>query len=247
MGIHDGKVAIVTGSARGLGKAMVLRLAHDGAKVVVSATTQAGVDKVVDEIKAFGGTAIGVPVNLSQREDAARLVDETIKAYGKVDILVNNAGITRDASFMKMTDENWDAVINTDLKSVYMVTQEAAKYMREARYGHVVNITSMSGQMGNFGQVNYSSAKAGIIGLTKTLAVELGKRNINVNAVSPGLIDSDMTRAMPEEAWKANIEAIPLSRAGKPEEVAALVSFLASDEAGFINGAVININGGMYR
>jgi 3-oxoacyl-[acyl-carrier protein] reductase len=243
----EGKTAIVTGSARGLGKAMALKLASDGAQVVVTATTQAGVDKVAEEIRANGGEALPLVCNVTVRAEISEMISKVIAAYGKIDILVNNAGITRDASFMKLTEENWDAVLDTDLKSVFLVTQEAAKYMREAARGRVINITSMTGQMGTFGQANYGSAKAGIIGLTKTLALELGRKNISVNAVSPGLIDSDLTAAMPKDAYDANITAIPLGRAGKPEEVASLVAYLATDDAAFINGAVISINGGMYR
>ena len=248
MGLHDGKVAMVTGSTRGLGNAMALRLAQDGASVVVMGRKLEAAEKAAAEIReATGANVIGVACEVTSRESIAAAIKATIDAFGKIDILVNNAGITWDASLMKMTDEAWDAVIQADLSSVFMFTQEAAKYMREARWGRVINITSMSGQMGNFGQANYSAAKAGIIGLTKTLAVELGKRNISVNAVSPGLFDSDMTAKMPPEAYQANIDAIPLGRAGQPREVAALVSFLGSDDAGFINGAVISINGGMYR
>lgn len=247
MNNHEGRVAIVTGSARGLGKAMAMRLAMEGAKVVVCATTQAGVDKAADEIRAAGGTVLPIVSHVTERAEIQSLVSKTIKEFGKIDILVNNAGITRDASFMKLTDENWDIVIDTDLKSVFMFTQEVAKYMRDAQYGRVINISSVAGQTGAFGQSVYSAAKAGIIGLTKTLSIELGRRNITVNAVSPGLIDSDITATMPPEAYQANIDAIPLGRAGKPEEVAAAVSFLASEEAGFISGACINVNGGMYR
>ncbi|MDR2665112.1 MAG: 3-oxoacyl-ACP reductase FabG [Oscillospiraceae bacterium] len=248
MGSHDGKTAIVTGSARGLGKAMARRLLLDGAKVVISATTQAGVEKAAEELRAqTGGVVLPIACNITVADEVEAMVKRAFDELGSVDILVNNAGITRDKSFMKMTEENWDAVIDTDLKSVFLVTRAAAKYMREAGWGRVINITSMSGQMGNFGQTNYSAAKAGIIGLTKTLSIELGPKNITVNAVSPGLIESDMTAAMPKEAYDANIAAIVLHRVGKPEEVASLVSYLASEDAGFITGATININGGMYR
>ncbi len=248
MGLHDGKVVMVTGSTRGLGNSMALRFAEEGAKVVVMGRKQEACDAAAAEIAAkTGATVIGIAVEVTERAQIKATVEKTIEAFGKIDILVNNAGITRDASFMKMDDEKWQSVIDADLTSVYMFTQEAAKYMREARWGRVINITSMTGQMGNFGQTNYGAAKAGIIGLTKTLAIELGARNISVNAVSPGLFDSDMTAKMPPEAYQANIDAIPLHRAGQPREVAALVSFLGSEDAGFINGAVISINGGMYR
>jgi 3-oxoacyl-[acyl-carrier protein] reductase len=227
---------------------MARRLLEDGARVVISATTQAGVEKAAEELRAqTGGTVLPIACNVTDAADVEAMVKRAFDELGGIDILVNNAGITRDKSLMKMTEENWDAVIDTDLKSVFLMTRAAAKYMREAGWGRVINITSMSGQMGNFGQTNYSAAKAGIIGLTKTLAIELGSKNISVNAVSPGLIESDMTAAMPKEAYDANIAAIVLHRVGKPEEVASLVSYLASEDAGFITGAVININGGMYR
>jgi 3-oxoacyl-[acyl-carrier protein] reductase len=227
---------------------MVRRLLEEGAKVVVSATTQAGAEKAAEELRAqTGGAVLPIACQITSKEQVSALVDRTARELGGVDILVNNAGITRDKSLMKMTEENFDDVVNTNLKSVFLLTQASAKYMREAGWGRVINITSMSGQMGNFGQVNYSASKAGIIGMTKTLAIELGPKNITVNAVSPGLIESDMTAAMPKEAYDANIAAIVLRRVGKPEEVASLVSYLASEDAGFITGATININGGMYR
>ena len=248
MGLHDGKVAMVTGSTRGLGNSMALRFAEEGAKVVVMGRSIEAAEKAANAIKEeTGAEVLPIACNVTDRAQIAAAVQKTIDTFGKIDILVNNAGITWDTSFMKMTDEAWQSVIDADLTSVFLFTQEVAKYMREARWGRVINITSMTGQMGNFGQANYGAAKAGIIGLTKTLAIELGRRNISVNAVSPGLFDSDMTAKMPPEAYQANIDAIPLGRAGKPREVAALVSFLASDDAGFINGAVISINGGMYR
>ena len=248
MGLHDGKVAMVTGSTRGLGNSMALRFAEEGAKVVVMGRSIEAAEKAANAIKEeTGAEVLPIACNVTDRAQIAAAVQKTIDTFGKIDILVNNAGITWDTSFMKMTDEAWQAVIDADLTSVFLFTQEVAKYMREARWGRVINITSMTGQMGNFGQANYGAAKAGIIGLTKTLAIELGRRNISVNAVSPGLFDSDMTAKMPPEAYQANIDAIPLGRAGQPREVAALVSFLASDDAGFINGAVISINGGMYR
>lgn len=248
MGLHDGKVAMVTGSTRGLGNAMALRFAQEGAKVVVMGRNQEKADAAAAKIaEETGAEVMGVACEVTSRESIAAAVQKTIDTWGKIDILVNNAGITWDASFMKMDDEKWQSVIDADLTSVYMFTQEVAKFMREARWGRVINITSMTGQMGNFGQANYGAAKAGIIGLTKTLAIELGNRNISVNAVSPGLFDSDMTAKMPKEAYESNIRDIPLHRAGQPREVAALVSFLGSDDAGFINGAIISINGGMYR
>jgi 3-oxoacyl-[acyl-carrier protein] reductase len=227
---------------------MAKRLLEEGAKVVISATTQEGAEKAAEQLRAeTGGTTLPIACQITSPEQVSALVEKTVAELGGIDILVNNAGITRDKSLMKMSEESFDAVINTNLKSVFLLTQAAAKYMREAGWGRVINITSMSGQMGNFGQVNYSASKAGIIGMTKTMSIELGPKNITVNAVSPGLIESDMTAAMPKEAYDANIAAILLHRVGKPEEVASLVSYLASEDAGFITGAVINVNGGMYR
>ena len=245
---HLGKSVVITGSARGLGRSMAEAFAEEGANVVVTDIMADSARETAKEIARMTGVeTLAVGCNVTDRESVRTLMAETMNAFGKIDVLVNNAGVIRDASFMKMSEEYWDMVIDTDLKGVFICSQEAAKYMREARYGRIINISSMSGLMGNFGQANYSAAKAGVIGLTKTLAVELGHRNITANAVAPGLIDSDMTAKMPSEAYQANIDAIPLGRAGKPEEVAALVSFLASDEAAFINGECISINGGMYR
>ena len=245
---HEGKTAIITGSARGLGRSMAERLASEGANVVITDIMTENAEKTASEIsEQYGVEAVSYGCNVTDRDSVRQLMENVVEKFGKIDILINNAGVTRDASFMKMTEEAWDMVINTDLKGVFVCTQEAARFMRERKYGRVINIASMSGEMGNFGQANYSAAKAGVIGLTKTLAVELGHRNITANAIAPGLIDSEMTAKMPREAYQANIDAIPLGRAGKPEEVAALASFLASDDAAFINGACIDINGGMYR
>ena len=240
------KVAIVTGSARGLGKAMVLKMVAEGAKVVVTDINREACQTVKAEIEAAGGTALAVKCDVTNREEVTALVEETVKVFGKVDILVNNAGITRDAQMVKMTDDNWDAVMNTNLKSMFICSQVASQPMIQQGYGRIINISSIAGQEGNFGQANYSAAKAGAIGLTKTLSKELGRKGITVNVVSPGFIMSEMSAAIPEKIKEQLIARIPLNRAGQPEEIASAVAFLASDEAAFITGQVLSVNGGMY-
>lgn len=241
-----GKVAIVTGSARGLGKAIAVRLAKEGAKVVVTDLNEDGCKEVAKEIQAIDGEAMAVKCDVTSRESVLNLAKAVISEYGKIDILVNNAGITRDASLKKMTDEQWDAVINTNLKSVFICTQEVSKYMVEQKSGRVISISSLAGVAGNFGQTNYSAAKAGIIGMTKTWAQELGKRNVTANAIAPGFMNTEMTKTIPEDIVKQMLAAIPVGRMGEPEEIAAAVVYLASDEAGFVNGVTLNINGGAY-
>lgn len=245
MRLHD-KVAIVTGSARGLGKAMVLKMVAEGAKVVVTDINLEACQAVKAEIEAAGGTALAIKCDVTNREEVTALVEETVKAFGKVDILVNNAGITRDAQMIKMTDDNWDAVMNTNLKSMFICSQLASQPMIQQGYGRIINISSIAGQEGNFGQANYSAAKAGAIGLTKTLSKELGRKGITVNVVAPGFIMSEMSAAIPEKIKEQLIARIPLNRAGQPEEIASAVAFLASDEAAFISGQVLSVNGGMY-
>ena len=240
------KVAIVTGSARGLGKAMVLKMVAEGAKVVVTDINREACQTVKAEIEAAGGTALAVKCDVTNREEVSALVAETVKTFGKVDILVNNAGITRDAQMVKMTDDNWDAVMNTNLKSMFICSQVASQPMIKQGYGRIINISSIAGQEGNFGQANYSAAKAGAIGLTKTLSKELGRKGITVNVVSPGFIMSEMSAAIPEKIKEQLIARIPLNRAGQPEEIASAVAYLASDEAAFITGQVLSVNGGMY-
>ena len=236
------KVAIVTGSGKGLGRAMLLDMAAEGASVVVTDVNYENCLAVKEEIEKMGGKAIAVKCNVTDRAEVAALVAETVKTFGKVDILVNNAGITRDASFLKMTDEQWDTVLTTDLKSMFICSQEVCKCFKNG--GKIVNISSIAGVTGNFGQTNYSAAKAGIIGMTKTLSKELGRKNINVNAVAPGFMNTEMTRTIPDNVKQGMIAQIPLSRPGEPEEVAKVVTFLASEESSYITGQTININGG---
>lgn len=242
----EGKVAIVTGSARGLGKAIVARLAKEGAKVVVTDLDQAGCDAVVDDIKAAGGDAMAVACNVTDRSAVQALAASTLERFGKIDILVNNAGITKDATLKKMTDDQWDAVINVNLKSVFICTQEISKYMVEQKSGRVISMSSLAGVEGNFGQTNYSASKAGVIGMTKTWSKELGKNNVTANVIAPGFMNTEMTKTIPQNIVDQMLSRIPVGRMGEPEEIAAAVVYLASDEAGFVNGVTLNINGGMY-
>ena len=245
--IFNNKVAVVTGSTQGIGLAIAKKLASEGVKVVITSRDIDKVNKAVNEIKNDGGEAYGIECNVTNREQVKVLGEKVIEKYGRIDILVNNAGITRDSSFKKMTDEQWDEVLNSDLKSVFIVTQELSKYMELNKYGRIINLGSIVGLSGNFGQANYSAAKAGIIGLTKTLAVELGNKGITVNVVAPGFIETAMTQQIPEKIRIQIIESIPVGRAGIPEDIAVAVAFLASDEAGFISGVTLSVNGAMYR
>ncbi|MDI6824556.1 MAG: 3-oxoacyl-[acyl-carrier-protein] reductase [Bacillota bacterium] len=240
------KVAVVTGSGRGIGRAIAIKLASEGANVTVTDVNLEGCNAVRAEIERAGGKAIAVRCDVTDRRQVAAMMEETVKAFGKLDILVNNAGITRDSTLVKMTDEQWDAVLTTNLKSVFICIQEAAKYMLPQNCGRIISITSIAAQEGGFGQANYAAAKAGIIGMTKTLSKELGRKGITVNCVAPGFIVTDMTAAIPEKYREQLIARIPVGRPGQPEDVAAAVAFLASDEASFINGHTLNVNGGMY-
>lgn len=242
----EGKVAVVTGSARGLGKAIVERLAKEGAKVVVTDLNEQGCIETANEIIASGGDALAVTCDVTNRESVEALASATIKKYGKIDILVNNAGITKDSSLKKMTDAQWDAVITVDLKSVFICTQILSAYMVEQKSGRIISMSSLAGVSGNFGQTNYSAAKAGIIGMTKTWAQELGRKNVTANVIAPGFMNTEMTKTIPEDITKTMLASIPVGRKGEPEEVAAAVVYLASDEAGFVNGVTLNINGGAY-
>jgi 3-oxoacyl-[acyl-carrier protein] reductase len=231
-----GRIALVTGASRGLGRAIALELGAQGATVIGTATTEAG---AADIQKAFDA-------NVTEAAACEALIGEIEKKYGAVAVLVNNAGITRDNLAMRMKDEEWDAVIDTNLKAVFRLSKLVMRGMMKARFGRIINITSVVGEAGNPGQANYAAAKAGVAGMSRALAQELGSRNITVNCVAPGFIDTDMTRALPDAQRDALLGKIPLGRLGQPEEIAASVAFLASPRAGYITGTTLNVNGGMY-
>lgn len=244
--ILEGKTALVTGASRGIGRAVAVALAAAGAKVAVNyAGNDAAAEETRAAIEAAGGAAILVKADIAGSEEVEGMVRKTIEAFGRIDILVNNAGITRDGLLMRMKDEDFDAVINTNLKGVYYTTKAVMKLMMKNRYGRIINMASVVGLTGNAGQANYAAAKAGVIGFSKTVARELASRGITCNMVAPGLIATDMTKDLPEKAREMMMASIPLGRAGQPEDVAQAVLFLASDNASYITGQVINVDGGM--
>lgn len=244
--ILEGKTALVTGASRGIGRAVAVALAAAGAKVAVNyAGNDAAAEETKAAIEAAGGVAILVKADIAGSEEVEGMVRKTIEAFGRIDILVNNAGITRDGLLMRMKDEDFDAVINTNLKGVYYTTKAVMKLMMKNRYGRIINMASVVGLTGNAGQANYAAAKAGVIGFSKTVARELASRGITCNMVAPGLIATDMTKDLPEKAREMMMASIPLGRAGQPEDVAQAVLFLASDNASYITGQVINVDGGM--
>ncbi|WP_026766766.1 3-oxoacyl-[acyl-carrier-protein] reductase [Selenomonas ruminantium] len=242
----DGKVALVTGASRGIGRAIALKLAAEGAKVAINyAGNTAKAEEVKAEIEKNGGQAILVQADVADSAAVEAMVNATVEAFGQIDILVNNAGITRDGLMMRMKDEDFDAVINTNLKGVFYCTKLVSKLMMKKRSGRIINMASVVGLMGNAGQTNYAAAKAGVIGFSKSAAKELAARGITVNMVAPGFIDTDMTAAMTDKAKEMTLTGIPLNRMGTPEDVANAVAFLVSDNASYITGQVINVDGGM--
>lgn len=242
----DGKIALVTGASRGIGRAVAIALAKEGAAVAINYAGNAkAAEEVKEIIEQMGGKAITIQADISDEKAAADMVAKTIAELGGLDILVNNAGITRDNLFIRMKADEWNAVINTNLTGLFNCSQPAAKYMMKKRTGRIINMSSVSGIMGNMGQVNYSAAKAGVIGFTKSLARETAARGITVNAVAPGFIATDMTAAMPEKAQEKVLTMIPMGKMGQPEDIANAVLFLASEKASYITGQVISVNGGM--
>lgn len=237
------KVAIVTGAGRGLGKGIAEKLAEEGAKVVIADVSDDAA-KAAEEIRSKGGEAVSFKGDISSPEDVKALFDFALGTYQTLDIMVNNAGINRDSMLHKMTMDQWDLVIRVNLTGTFLCTQQAAQIMRENEKGAIINISSAS-WLGNIGQANYAASKAGVVGLTKTASRELAKKGVTCNAICPGFIETDMTRGVPEKVWDIMVGKIPMGRAGKPSDVANMVAFLASDEANYITGEVINVGGGM--
>jgi 3-oxoacyl-[acyl-carrier protein] reductase len=241
-----GQVALVTGASRGIGRAIAMELATQGAIVVGTATSDGGAAEIQKAFDEAGLSGWGVMLDVTDAGACEGRIGDIEKRYGPVSVLVNNAGITRDNLAMRMKDEDWDAVIDTNLKAVFRLSKLVMRGMMKARFGRIINITSVVGAAGNPGQANYAAAKAGVAGLTRALAQELGSRNITVNCVAPGFIDTDMTRQLPEAARDALLQKIPLGRLGQAAEIAAAVAFLAGPRAGYISGTTLHVNGGMY-
>ncbi|MDH7481334.1 MAG: 3-oxoacyl-[acyl-carrier-protein] reductase [Armatimonadota bacterium] len=244
----EGKVAIVTGAGRegkGIGRSIALALAREGADIVIADYVAEAAEAVAEEVRLLGRRAVAVRANVANPADAEAIVQKALDEFGKIDILVNNAGITRDALMIKMSEEDWDLVINTNLKGTFNCTKAVIRPMLKQRSGKIVNVASVMGIIGNIGQANYSASKAGIIGLTKTTARELGSRGINVNAVAPGFIQTAMTDELPEDIRENISKQIPLQRLGTPDDVAGLIVFLCSEDSSYITGQVINVDGGM--
>ncbi|TCO83137.1 3-oxoacyl-[acyl-carrier-protein] reductase [Plasticicumulans lactativorans] len=242
----DKQVALVTGASRGIGRAIAHELGREGAVVVGTATSAAGADAITQDLLAQGLRGQGLVLQVTDAASVEAAVKAVTEAFGAPTILVNNAGITRDNLLMRMKDEEWESILATNLTSVYRLSKAVIRGMMKAKYGRIINVGSVVGSMGNAGQTNYAAAKAGLLGFTKSLAREVGSRGITVNAVAPGFIDTDMTRALPDEQRAVLIGAVPLARLGSPEDVAAAVAFLASERAGYITGETLHVNGGMY-
>jgi 3-oxoacyl-[acyl-carrier protein] reductase len=241
----ENRVALVTGSGRGIGRAIALKLAQRGASLVVNDLESTGPAQVVEEIKAQGGKATAILGDISLPDQVSQIIEGSVSAYGRLDILVNNAGITRDGLILRMSDADWDQVLSINLKGAFLCTRAALRHMVRQRWGRIISISSVVGLMGNAGQANYASAKAGLIALTKTVAREVASRGITANAIAPGFIDTEMTRRLPDNIKQQMVGQIPLGYFGSPEDVANAVAFLASEEARYITGQVLNVNGGM--
>ncbi|MEK6744171.1 MAG: 3-oxoacyl-[acyl-carrier-protein] reductase [Nitrospirota bacterium] len=242
----NGKIALVTGAAQGIGRDIALGLAKDGADVAICDVNLEAAQKTAVDIEAMGRKSLALKANVASSADVTAMIDQVIETFGRIDILVNNAGITRDGLILRMKDEDWDLVLSINLKGSFLCTKSALKYMTKQRSGTIINIASIVGAMGNAGQANYVASKAGLIGLTKTIAREYANRNVTANAVAPGFIDTAMTQALTEQVRTDLAKQIPLGRLGSSEDVANAVRFLASPSAAYITGQVIHVNGGMY-
>jgi 3-oxoacyl-[acyl-carrier protein] reductase len=242
----DKQIAIVTGASRGIGRAIAMELARRGATVIGTATSESGATAITEAFNAAGVNGRGAVLDVNDAAAADALIDGTVKEFGALHVLVNNAGITQDQLAMRMKDDDWDAVIDTNLRSVFRLSRAVLRPMMKARGGRIINITSVVGSSGNAGQANYAAAKAGVAGMTRALAREIGSRGITVNCVAPGFIDTDMTKNLPQEQQTALKTQIPLGRLGSPEDIAHAVAFLASPQAGYITGTTLHVNGGMY-
>lgn len=238
------KIVLVTGASRGIGKAIAQRFADEGHFVIGTATSEKGADAIAEYLSESGG--IGRVLDVCSDEDVDKLFEEIDSVYGGINVLVNNAGITKDGLLMRMKDEDWASVIDTNLTSIYRMSRCAVRGMMKARYGRIINITSVVAQMGNAGQTNYAATKAGVEGFSRALAREIGSRGVTVNCVAPGFVETDMTEELDERLLNSMLDAVPMGRMAQPEEIAAAVSFLASDDASYITGAVLAVNGGMY-
>jgi 3-oxoacyl-[acyl-carrier protein] reductase len=241
-----GKTVLITGAARGIGKTIASRFAAMGAKVVISDILTEDANATANELQKQGCKAMAFKADVSNAEEVKNLIKATVDKFSTLDVVVNNAGITRDTLIMRMSEKDWDLVLDINLKGAFLVSQAAAKVMMKQRSGKIINISSVVGVMGNPGQANYSASKAGLIGLTKTSAKELAGRGITVNAVAPGFIDTEMTKALPEDVREAFINVTPLKRFGTPDDIASAVIFLSSDDASYITGQILGVNGGMY-
>jgi len=242
----ENQIALVTGASRGIGKAIALQLGQNGATVVGTATSQNGADAISSYFQTAGIKGMGVALNVNDTAQINDVIEKTKTTFGDISILVNNAGITRDNLLVRMKDDEWDDIIETNLKSVFRLSKAVLRAMMKARFGRIINISSVVGTIGNMGQANYAAAKAGLFGFSKSLAREVGSRNITVNSIAPGFIDTDMTRALSEEQQQSLIQHVPLGRLGRPEEIASAVVYLASPAASYITGSTLHVNGGMY-
>jgi 3-oxoacyl-[acyl-carrier protein] reductase len=242
----DGKVALVTGATRGIGKAIALQLASQGAVVIGTATSDSGAQSITEALKGAGNAGMGMVLNVSSAESVDATLKAIVEAFGAPTILVNNAGITRDNLLMRMKNDEWDDVVNTNMSSIFRMSKGCLRGMTKARWGRVVNISSVVGSMGNMGQANYAAAKAGVEGFSRAMAREVASRNVTVNSIAPGFIATDMTEALSDEQKDVLRKQIPLQRLGAPEDIANIVGFLASDAGAYITGETIHVNGGMY-